>query len=254
MRANRCSRLCLLVLGLTTVKFALEVADQEHMLCVRVAGGFGDTRRAQSPLRLLFWVATGPLIGERTTRNPPEAGPLAALVYGGGLRYLTDKRTEQPLKCVLPMWSVLDSLPACIRRVTAAFPRPPLLQSAVALAGELAGSSHRLIRWAMGWAVASLASGALCSFTESRPAWVAGTILAFGAEAVTLASLRSILQQGMRAAPDAATRRLWIAISAVVAGVWVVILLLWALGQADVLSMAAERVLLPPLDIISKVG
>jgi len=186
MRANRCSRLCLLVLGLTTVKFALEVADQEHMLCVRVAGGFGDTRRAQSPLRLLFWVATGPLI--------------------------------------------------------------------VALAGELAGSSHRLIRWAMGWAVASLASGALCSFTESRPAWVAGTILAFGAEAVTLASLRSILQQGMRAAPDAATRRLWIAISAVVAGVWVVILLLWALGQADVLSMAAERVLLPPLDIISKVG
>jgi bacteriorhodopsin len=106
----------------------------------------------------------------------------------------------------------------------------------------------------MAWTVASLASGALCSFSESRPAWVAGTILAFGSEAVTLAAMRSILLQGMRAAPDAATRRLWIAISAVVAAVWVVIPLLWALGQAGILSMAAERVLFPPLDIISKVG
>jgi hypothetical protein len=69
MRANRCSQLCLLVLGLTAVKFALEAADQEHVLCVRVAGGFSDTRRAQSPIRLLFWVATAPLTGERTPRN-----------------------------------------------------------------------------------------------------------------------------------------------------------------------------------------
>jgi len=83
MRANCCSQLCLLVLGLTTFKFALEAADQEHMLCVRVAGGFSDTRRAQSPLRLLFWVATAPLTGEPTPRIPRKEGSsLAAHVWG----------------------------------------------------------------------------------------------------------------------------------------------------------------------------
>lgn len=215
--------------------------SEQHLIQAWICGGaFGA----------LLLHALNALTSRRMQRDPCTWYCLLILL-NAAVRFFVPAIGRENLVCVIPLGG-LGGAPRAYSVLTWVFwsvTAPPM----IALLAALSGSCRQQKR-AFAITALALACGSVGTFMQHIAAWAILLLIAFTSLAVVVYYMIGFARRGLARAQDRVARRLWLAMLPIGVGVWLIIPLVWLLGQLNAISMQVEVDFLSVVDFLVKLA
>lgn len=216
--------------------------DQHHFLQAWISGG------ASGALLLLSMTA----VTSRRMLRDACTWYCILILLNSAVRFLVAGIGREELVCVVPLGGMRNRAPRGVSVLTLLY-WGTTAPTTLALLATLSGSGKRSVS-ALCWTAVCLITGSAGTLSGRPVPWIVLHLVSFCTEGVVLYYLVSFARLGMARAQDRLARALWQALLPLIFGAWVVIPVMWLLGQLDVLSFSNETDVLGVMDFLVKLA
>lgn len=214
---------------------------EQHLIQAWICGGaFGA----------LLLHAVDALTSRRVQQDPCTWYCLLILL-NAAVRFFVPAIGRENLVCVVPLGG-LGGAPRAYSIISFIFwttTAPPMIALLAALSGSL-----RQQKRAFAVTLVCLITGSAASFVPHIAPWTMLLLASLGSLAFVLRYMLGFARRGLARAQDRVARRLWLAMLPVGVGVWLIIPIVWFLGQLNAISMQVEVEGLAVVDFLVKLA